>query len=151
MTLPKDKVVYIAGPMTGLPQFNVPLFDRQATRLRNVGYTVVSPAELDSEPVRDYALKSVDGKLDEHDKIEGETWGDMLARDVKVISDHVDAICVLPDWSKSRGARLEVFVALLCNKSIWFDENLDEYGRAAYLVELDRADAVVAIARSFIR
>jgi len=144
--------------MTGLPQFNVPLFDRQAARLRAVGYTVVSPAELDSQPVRNYALKSADGKLDEHNKIEGETWGDMLARDVKVISDQVDAICVLPGWNNSRGARLETFVALLCNKSIWQDVNLYNVGERslgidepAQLEELNRLDVVFAIARSFIR
>jgi hypothetical protein len=158
MKLPLSKVVYIAGPMTGLPQFNVPLFDRQAARLRAIGYTVVSPAELDSQPVRDYALKSIDGKLDQHNKIEGETWGDMLARDVKVISDQVDAICVLPNWYKSRGARLETFVALLCDKSIWQDVNLYNVGERslgidepAQLEELNRLDVIFAIARSFIR
>jgi len=35
---------------------------------------------------------------------------------VKVISDTLGGIVVLPDWFKSRGARLEVFVGLLTGK-----------------------------------
>lgn len=120
--------VYIAGPMTGLPQFNIPAFDRMAKRLRAAGLEVVSPAELDSDAVRAYALASPDGKLDPTNKIAGETWGDMLSRDVKIISDEVEGIVVLPGWEKSRGARLEAFVALLCSKPIFLDAHYAEAG-----------------------
>jgi len=107
--------LYIAGPMTGLPQFNVPLFDAVTKLLRDQGHEVISPAELDSKDVRTEALASSDGKLDPGQKIAGETWGDMLARDVKVIADDgVTHVVVLPGWTKSRGARLEAFVACLC-------------------------------------
>ena len=99
--------------MSGYPQFNIPLFDSEATRLRNEGVDVVSPAELDSEAVREESLASTDGVFGGSDKIAGETWGDMLARDVKLIADEVDGILVLPNWFESKGARLEVFVALL--------------------------------------
>lgn len=139
--------LYIAGPMTGLPQFNVPAFDMLAQRLRDAGYTIVSPAELDSPEVRKYALASPDGKLDPNNQIAGETWGDMLARDVKVIADVVEGIVVLPNWFKSRGARLEVFVALLCNKPVYFDNSAPT--SQPYLVELPKAEIVYAIARSF--
>ena len=99
--------------MTGIPQFNVPLFDRAARELRDRGYSIVSPAELDSQAVRDAALASKTGSHD--DLLEtNETWGDMLARDVKMIADHLGGIIFLPDWQKSRGARLEAFVGLLC-------------------------------------
>ena len=35
-------------------------------------------------------------------------------RDVKLVADHVQGVVFLPGWHKSRGARLEAFVALLC-------------------------------------
>jgi hypothetical protein len=132
--------------MTGLPQFNIPAFDLMAERLRNVGHGVLSPAELDSEAAREYALSSEDGKLDSNNQIRRETWGDMLARDVKIVSDVVDGIVVLPGWENSRGARLEVFVALLCDKPVYEDNNAVG---DPHLVLLPRLEIVFTIARSF--
>jgi hypothetical protein len=107
---------YIAGPMTGVPQFNIPLFDRVAKLLRESGRSVVSPVELDSAIMREAALASKDGNMADITAKTAETWGDCLARDVKMIADQLDAIVMLPNWQKSRGARLEVFVGLLCGK-----------------------------------
>lgn len=121
------KIYYLTGPMTGIPQFNLPLFRAAASDLRDRGHTLVSPAELDSPGVQEIAEQSADGSLDDDGKIGGETWGDMLSRDVKIISDEIDGIIMLPNWYKSRGARLEVFVALLCNKSLHI---YDQYAAA---------------------
>lgn len=153
MTLSKAKVVYIAGPMTGLPQFNIPAFERQAARLRTAGYAVVSPVELDSNEIRTEALASSTGAMPADGKIGGETWGEILARDVRVIADTIDAICVLPRWYMSRGARLEVFVGLLCNKPIYQDINFGgtrPIQLETELRELSHTDVVFAIARSLL-
>lgn len=107
---------YLAGPMTGLPQFNFPAFHAAAAALRADGHDVISPAEMDSPAVQAAAITSTDGSLDANGKIAGETWGEILARDVRVIADTVDGVVFLPDWHKSRGARLEAFVALLSYK-----------------------------------
>lgn len=108
--------LYIAGPMTGVPEFNIPLFDRVARQLRTHGYDVVSPAELDSPEMRTAAMQSTDGALAPLEKATKETWGQVLARDVRVLSDHgIQAIVLLPGWYKSRGARLESVVGLLNN------------------------------------
>jgi hypothetical protein len=146
---PYEDQIYVAGPMTGLPKFNVPAFDRQAGRLRRNGYTVVSPAELDSPTIREALLASPDGTPTAYTS-QGETWADFLARDVKLIGDVIDAICVLPGWSKSRGARLEVFVALLCGKPILEDYNYAEATDQIHIVEMAKTDVVFAIARSFL-
>lgn len=117
-----DDVYYIAGPMSGHPQFNVPEFDALAAQLRSLGYTVVSPAELDSKEQREFLLASPDGLTPYPNS---ETWADFLARDVKLIADRIDKIVVLDGWCKSRGARLEVFVGLLTGKPIFhFDKHL---------------------------
>lgn len=106
---------YIAGPMSGVPQFNFPAFDAAAADLRSRGYDIVSPAELDDEEVRAEALASPDGKPKGREHAAGQTWGDFLARDVKLIADDgIKGIIFLPNWWKSRGARLEAFVGLLC-------------------------------------
>jgi hypothetical protein len=151
------KKVYIAGPMTNYPQFNIPAFERAAKQLRAAGFEVISPVELDSEAIRSEALASKDGAMPASGKIGGETWGEILARDVRVIADTVDAIVVLPGWNKSRGARLEVFVALLCRKGVYMDAAYDvkpalDGGGAlpVWLVALNRIDVIFAIARSFL-
>ena len=96
---------YIAGPMTGLPQSNFPAFDAAAAALRDRGYEVVSPAELDNPEDRAIALADLPPR---------KTWGDFLARDVKLIADGgIEAIVLLPDWQTSRGAKLEAFIGLL--------------------------------------
>jgi hypothetical protein len=103
---------YLAGKMTGIPQHNIPAFDAAATRLRELGHDITSPAELDDPATRAAALASPDGSpLDTN-----ETWGDFLARGVKLIADRVDGIIFLPAWDTSRGARLEAFVGLLRDK-----------------------------------
>lgn len=112
--------VYIAGPMTSYPQFNIPAFDAAAATLRAAGYEVVSPAELDDPATRAAALVSPDGAPGTGSS-NGETWGDFLARDVKLIADDgIEAVFVLPGWARSRGARLETFVAsALCGLPIY--------------------------------
>lgn len=108
---------YLAGPMTGIPQFNFPAFRAAAEHLRENGIEVISPAELDGPEITKVALQSVDGTLDADAKIAGQTWGDLLARDVKIVADEVAGIILLPDWEKSRGARLECFVGMLTDKT----------------------------------
>lgn len=112
--------VYIAGPMTGIPQFNFPVFDEAARTLRARGIDVITPSELDNEDTRAAALASPDGAPGSG-TANNETWGDFLARDVKLLADEPDltGIAVLPNWTSSRGARLEVFVGLLCQKKIY--------------------------------
>lgn len=104
------KKVYIAGPMSGLPQFNFPAFYAAAEALRAVGYEVVSPAELDDADDAGAAMASKDGSPESAKR----TWGDFLARDVKLLADTgITGIIFLPNWQKSKGAKLEAFVGVL--------------------------------------
>jgi hypothetical protein len=107
------KRIYLAGQMTGIAQFNFPAFDSAAKDLRTQDWDVVSPAELDDPKTRKAALASSDGSPGSGSN-NGETWGDFLARDVKLIADEdIEGIVCLPNWWKSKGARLEVFIARL--------------------------------------
>jgi hypothetical protein len=125
--------IYLAGPMSDRPQFNFPAFFEAAERLRFHGFEVISPAENDPQDVREAALKSVDGAKP-NGKIGSETWGDALARDVKLIADGgIQAIVFLPDWHTSRGARLEAFTGLLQPGFKFF------YYYQGHAIEMDRA------------
>lgn len=83
--------LYLAGPMTGLPDLNYPAFRRAALVLRRQGFTVVSPAE--HEDAQD--SRSYEGWL---------RWalGLLLT---------CEAIALLPGWEASKGARIEKAVA----------------------------------------
>jgi hypothetical protein len=113
-----NKPWYIAGPMTGYPKFNFPLFNEVATSLRSRGWNIISPHELDEPEIQEAAWNSPDGKLDDAGKVAGHTWGEILARDVRHVADDAQGVILLPMWWQSRGARLEAFVAVLCNKPV---------------------------------
>jgi hypothetical protein len=123
--------LYIAGPMSNIPQYNIPAFTEAAATLRAQGMNIISPAEEDSDTIKKEALASKDGKM-VNGKIGGETWADILARDVKIVADLVDGVALLPNWQRSRGAKLEVIVALLTGKPIY------EYHTGAGITELSR-------------
>lgn len=116
MTVIYHPTIYIAGPMTHRPQFNFPAFDALADRLRAIGMTVVSPAELDDTVDRARAMASPDGAPMHYTY--GKTHADFLARDLKIIAEEVDAICVLPGWADSTGARIETFIGFAYGKPI---------------------------------
>lgn len=82
--------IYIAGPMTGYPELNHPAFHVEAARLRAAGLDVVSPAEV-----------TLAGKP---------SWIDYMRADLRLMMG-CSTICLLPGWRRSRGARIEYFVA----------------------------------------
>ena len=62
-----NKSIYIAGPMTGLPEWNFPLFHRAAKAWRARGWLVVNPAETDggdtSKPRAYYMRRDIQNLL----------------------------------------------------------------------------------------
>jgi hypothetical protein len=74
---------------------------------------------MDTPEEQKAAMASPDGNVATFTSKSGSTWGDILAKDVKLVSDVVDGIIAMPTWSRSRGAKLELFVATLCNKPVW--------------------------------
>jgi len=82
--------IYLAGPMTGYADYNFPAFNAEATRLRAEGLHVENPAE--------------------HGLVEGATWEDYMRYDLGRIATCA-SIHLLPGWSKSNGARIEVGLA----------------------------------------
>lgn len=94
--------VYLAGPMTGLPKWNYPAFFEAEARVRAAGYEPTNPAHIHGESLAE-AL---------HDAVEDpQTWDHYMRHGIRSLTQ-CDAICLLAGWETSRGARLEVMVAL---------------------------------------
>jgi hypothetical protein len=99
--------IYLAGRMTGVDQFNFPLFAEATAALREQGHEVASPAEHDIESGFDPTLNSLEGFNPET----AMRWD----------LDRVywcDAVVVLPDWQKSRGAAIETRLCWFLGKSV---------------------------------
>lgn len=80
--------IYIAGPMSGLPEYNYPAFHAAEARLKAAGYETLNPA---NNPEQD-------------------SWeGYMRAAIAQVVQ--ADGIAYLPGSYSSRGARLELRLA----------------------------------------
>lgn len=93
--------IYLAGPMTGLPDFNYPAFHAEAARLRALGYDVANPAE--NPP-------SACG-----------TWAGYMRLAIPLLC-RCDAICLLPGWASSRGASIEHALAVHLGMAVIYQE-----------------------------
>lgn len=79
--------VYIAGPMTGLPDFNYPAFFKAAEALQAAGHEPINPARSEGR--------------------EGcATWLHYMRASLRDIAE-ADGIALLPGWHDSRGACIE--------------------------------------------
>jgi hypothetical protein len=96
--------VYIAGPMSGYKDWNFPAFFEAERQLLALGYEVINPAHNDGATVQE-ALESA-GSPDRPNNM----WAWYMRRDLPHVME-VDALCVLPGWQNSKGAKLEVHVA----------------------------------------
>lgn len=102
------KSIYVAGPMTGYPDFNFRAFDTAAYSLRRQGWEVFNPAEKESETLSEESRKAgdhVQARKDGFDFREVFTWDTS-----KVIE--ADAIFMLPGWEQSPGACAEHAIAV---------------------------------------
>lgn len=82
--------IYIAGPMSGLPEFNRPTFMQVAKLLRERGHFVMNPAENPAPA--------------------SGSWDDWMRLAIGQLIQ-CEAVAVLPNWEASNGASLEVTIA----------------------------------------
>lgn len=79
--------VYIAGPMTGLPEFNYPAFHAAENELRRAGYDPINPARDEG---REHCV----------------SWLDYMRASLLDIAV-CDGIATLDGWASSSGAVVE--------------------------------------------
>jgi hypothetical protein len=102
------KHVYLAGPMRGIPQFNFPAFTKAAELLREEGYHVTSPHEMDIADYGPDAFQDPEGL--EVDSIHF-NLRTVLGDDLLFICEWAEMVCVLPGWETSKGVRAEIATA----------------------------------------
>ena len=106
--------LYLAGPMTGISDFNTPAFDSAAAWLRSPGggsWEVVSPPELDAPGV------DIPGVDDDDATVTPEALAAFMRRDLGALVS-CDAIGMLPGWRRSTGANCELMVARIGNLKV---------------------------------
>lgn len=95
--------VYLAGPMTGLPEFNFPTFYKAAEILKAKGFIVENPAE--------------------HAKNKPQSsWSGYMRQAIKILVD-CDEVYLLPGWGHSSGANEEHNLARILNMPINYPED----------------------------
>lgn len=102
--------LYIAGPMSGMIDLNYPLFFETEKRLIELGHNAINPARVDSsDDNTDTALVAAIASINT-DAENNRTWEYYMQRDIPLMLK-AEGLCLLPDWRRSRGARLEVMIA----------------------------------------
>lgn len=108
MSNQQRKIIYIAGPMSGLPEYNRPAFHAEALHQQQKGHIVLNPATLP-------------------DGLTQQQYMGICIEMVKI----ADEVIMLPNWVNSQGATAEFHYAMKCGKVIrqaedgfvWYPEN----------------------------
>lgn len=88
---------YISGPMTGYKDFNYPAFIAAEKELRKLGcINILNPAKIDHQDT---------------------VWENCIRRAIALMMG-ADVLILLPGWDKSKGAVLEVDIALKVGMSV---------------------------------
>lgn len=86
--------LYLAGPMTGIPEHNYPAFDAAETALRALGAAVLNPTHNEQQ-----------NRSGTH-----QTWDWYMRLSIHQVVLST-GVALLPGWEDSRGARLEHHIA----------------------------------------
>ena len=89
---------YLAGPMSGIKDHNMPAFREMASLLRKKGFSIWNPAEHEITP---------EWSFDQCMKV-----------DLNAVVNKCDGIALMPGWRNSIGANTEAFCALVCGKRV---------------------------------
>ncbi len=104
-----DLTYYVAGPMTGIPQYNYPAFEIATQELRSLALKVVSPHEVpwpeghEGMPVN-------------------ELWTYMM-RETKKLTEQAGGLILLRGWPASKGALIELKKFTDAKEPIYYYDN----------------------------
>lgn len=109
-----DQVIYIAGPMTGITEFNFDAFDEKAHHFKERGYTVINPADLSRKQAEAIGIE-----------LEELTERELAQNDLKHITAFATHMYMLNGWQYSKGAKAEHAVAEWLGMTILYQSEED--------------------------
>lgn len=112
--------VYIAGPMTGKPEFNFPAFFAAEDRLRDAGHDPFNPARRDIEE-DGVDVTGTTGHEKLRDLATGFSMRRALDADTTYICLDAEAIYMLQGWEYSAGAHAEHALGKALGLTIWYE------------------------------
>lgn len=122
LTNTRVPTIYIAGPMRGFEDGNFPSFDRQEKILKNQGWVVINPAEMDrTEGSPPNGHDNFDPSSDYSDQ---EFMREALERDSVAICRECTALYMMSGWEKSKGAKAEWHIAKAIGLDIYYEAPL---------------------------
>ena len=92
----RKRIIYLAGPMKGMPEKNHPLFIEVTRQLREAGHRVYSPQEYPSNGQNGFDIRRA------------------FASYATFICLEADTLVLLPGWENSLGATCERALAENC-------------------------------------
>ena len=95
------RTIYISGAVTKDPDFRSK-FSKAESYLKSKGFNVINPVK---------------------DEAEGKEWSYYLRKDLRKLLD-CDCVYALSDWTKSKGALLELNVALSLGMDVFTEGEL---------------------------
>lgn len=114
--------IYLAGPMSGIPNFNAPAFHGHAAQLRAEGHEVFSPAEHDmTTDGADFHERYPDGDTSKA-MSDGFSLRSALKADLCWICDKAEGIFMMRGWENSKGARTEHALAVALGLVINYEQ-----------------------------
>jgi hypothetical protein len=130
---PYQAMLYIAGPMSGYPDFNFPAFHAAEAVLLDQGYLVVNPARIDETDGWPAGAKHPE---DGSTTIDDDSRRAFLRRDFLEML-RCDGLVLLDGWSESVGANAELAVARMAGLPVW--HLTGPWNDRLYMVEFDRS------------
>lgn len=114
----RRSTIYVAGPMRGYENYNYDAFDQKSKVLKEKGWDVINPADMD----REVSPPSDSMTFDPNNNYEDQEYvREALRRDMVAICEDCTAIYMMSGWEQSRGAKAEWHLAKAIGLDIHYE------------------------------
>lgn len=120
--------LYLAGPMHNVPEDNFPAFDATAKRLRELGHTVESPADLARKTWHKFGSRHIF----ESTYFTRESRTKIYMRDDLQALLNCDGLVTLIGWWNSTGATFEALTAITTGRALFAESHFNSNGLFQY-------------------